>query len=256
MKKLITLATSAALLAVSFGGCNQAALNDSSTIKNHTEAEITEKKTQNSYEIYRAVIDTYREVVEQERTSAKDYLSDASYTAAKTNSNGELEEIIFGVLDDSAVFPRPDGTYASVGYAFADLNGNGSDELILFSGGRIIAIFSAPDGAPKLLIRFMRNRTCFVMQDGRLHIEGSGVVVGTTQTLELSPDDRELLLIEEFGFNDLDEFGEVILYKLVDGEKQRISKDEFDSISSKYPVEMWYTEHCNSFGITPISLID
>jgi hypothetical protein len=123
------------------------------------------------------------------------------------------------------------------GYAIKDLNGNGSPELILAMGDQVIrAIFALIDDKPKLLDEFGDKHHCEIDSSGIFYIRTtSGGDLTKFASYQISQNDEELVLIDEFGTNghDMDTL-ETFYYKMMNGFEQRITSEEFDELYDRF----------------------
>ena len=123
-------------------------------------------------------------------------------------------------------------------YAIKDLNENGSSELILMYNQYTLgveAIFSMVDGKPLMLDLYIGRHSCYYISDtGLIYTKSTGGAnIWQYRIQEISEDDSELVLLEEFGANgSWDENN--VCYKLVDGEQVIISRDELDKLIEKH----------------------
>ena len=128
-------------------------------------------------------------------------------------------------------------TKEEYGYAFKDLNGNGDCELILLLRDyTVLAVFSTVDGKPKLLDMFWPRHRCAIYDSGLLYTHSSGGAYNWADRIQqISPSGDELILLEEFGVDGYIEAEEkAYYYKLVDGEKLRISETELGEFRERY----------------------
>ena len=122
------------------------------------------------------------------------------------------------------------------GYALEDLNGDGSDELILLlQDYTVLAAFSTVDGKPKLLDAFWSRHRCAITDSGLLYtLSSGGATVWFYSILKISPNDNQLLPVEQYGMDTYEHPGDGY-YKIVDGETHSISKSEFDEFYKRFP---------------------
>jgi len=122
-------------------------------------------------------------------------------------------------------------------YAIQDLNGNSSSELILIMGEQVVrAIFSMVDEKPKLLDEFWPRHYGEIDSSGILYTRGSsGADYTTWASYQISQNDDELVLIDEFGTDEHDmDTLETNYYKMVNGIKQRITSEEFNELYERF----------------------
>lgn len=117
------------------------------------------------------------------------------------------------------------------GYALTDLNNDGNDELILLlKDYTVLAIFSIFNNYPKLIDAYWPKHRCAIFDSGAIYtLSSSGAADWYYTIQEITSDSIELITLEEYGMH------ENYYYKLIDGEKNRINKSEFDEIKERYP---------------------
>ena len=127
-------------------------------------------------------------------------------------------------------FPK---TKNAFGYAIKDLNENGSPELILLlQDYTVLAIFSTVNKKPYLLDACWSKNQYTIDKSGTLYIR-THIEAGFDRNAlyQVSKDDSELVLIDEFGLNGFNaETQESIFYKLAGGQKQKIDEKEFNDL--------------------------
>ena len=132
-------------------------------------------------------------------------------------------------------FPK---TKEAFGFALEDLNGDGNPELILLlQDYTVLAVFSTVESEVKLLDAFYSRHDCGIDNTGTLYTCSSGgAFYFSRSSYKISPDGSELILIEEFGADGyLTGENATFYYKLVNGDKTRISDADFNELSSKFP---------------------
>lgn len=127
----------------------------------------------------------------------------------------------------------------SLGYDYKDLNGDGIDELVLLTDEFIvIAIFSMAEGKPVLLANYRERHRAWIDENGWIHHNGSsGAAYSNNIVYKVASGGASLEVIAGFGTNGAEWVGEeavTIYYKLVNGEKVRIPKDEHDSLEKYF----------------------
>ncbi len=117
------------------------------------------------------------------------------------------------------------------GYALTDLNNDGNDELILLlKDYTILAIFSTFNNYPKLIDAYWPKHRCAILDSGVIYtLSSSGATNWYYKMQEITSDSIELMTLEEYGMH------ENYYYKVIGGEKNIISKSEFDEIKERYP---------------------
>lgn len=118
-------------------------------------------------------------------------------------------------------------TKENFGYAEQDLNGNGNPELLLLIDHTVLAVFSTVDGKPILLDDYGPRHYCAIDSSGMIFTHTSGGATTWSYSIQkISPDDSQLLLVEEYG-NDGSATGDGY-YKIENGEPIPIDKEALD----------------------------
>ncbi len=142
--------------------------------------------------------------------------------------NSELDEEWYNKLSNAALTLRPE-EIMSYGYQYIDINKDGIDELILTTNDdySILAIFTLSNGKPVLLDAFWNRYHGHIDSDGLLHTGGSsGWDRSISRVYRLPSGSDKLELIAEIGSDGhIDD--KIIFYKLDNGEKVSISKEEY-----------------------------
>ena len=130
-------------------------------------------------------------------------------------------------------------------YSYKDLNGDGIDELVLLTDEYIvIAVFSMADGKPVLLGDYQPRGSCWIDENGWLHINGSGGAdCWLNAVYKIAAGGASFELITEFGADGFEWIGEesvTIYYKLVNGEKVNITEAEYDALEEQYGKYLGY----------------
>ena len=178
-----------------------------------TREEISEGIPYDQFTSYASILEEYRRV--------------ATY-AIEDQGKGEswyTNEWLGGLIkSNSGKAPIKD----DFGYAIHDLNGNGNPELILMLREYIIlAIFSTVDGKLTLLDDFEARHYCAIDSSGMIFTHTSGGATTWSYSIQkISPDDSQLLLVEEYG-NDGSATGDGY-YKIENGEPIPIDKEALD----------------------------
>ncbi len=169
------------------------------------------------------------------------------YDAMFTFRN-ERETDWYQQLFASAIALRPRGFEADFGYALSDVDKDGVEELILLlqktdaSDGEtpdreIIAILTMADGEPILLDSFRERYRARIHEDGSIRTAGSSSAAeNVIRVMEIR--EGALVPMAEIGTEGVDEQQNLLCYKLVDGEKVSISKEEFDALSASAPFSL------------------
>ena len=148
------------------------------------------------------------------------------------------------------------------GYAFCDLNKNGNDEmLLLLDDYTVLAIFSFADGKPILLDNYWNRKKCTIDGDGTIQVYGSsGADTSSFSIFKISDNDKELLLLEEYGTDghDPDTLADNY-YKILNGNKTPISELEYAAALSQgvYSLVEFLAEHTRDnadFEFIPLGL--
>ncbi len=143
------------------------------------------------------------------------------------------------------------------GYALKDLNGDGSDELILLlKDYKILAVYSTADGKPRLVDQYWDRYSCDAIDEsGLLYIYGFDASDDWSFGIyKLSDEGSKLFLKAEYGksTDNLKRVEDPYYYKVIDEEREIISKAEFDKL---YDDWIKATKIANS-GITFIPILN
>ena len=188
---------------------------------------------------YPSILEEYRRFAECEITSDSDkgwlfdrtIFSGPDYNQAGNWGNALHEAKLVSYRDYND--PRD-----AFGYAIEDLNGDENPELILLlQDYTVLAVISTFDGKPKVLGAYYSRHDCGIDNTGTLYTCSSGgAFYFSISSYKISPDGSELILIEEFGADGyLKGENATFYYKLVNGDKTRISDADFNELSNKFP---------------------
>ncbi len=134
-------------------------------------------------------------------------------------------------------------------YALKDLDGDGQDELILLTADKwVFGLFTMENGVPKNL----SYTAGWGMDMGIIAADGTVCQLylnkGQNETVKIQRlTDGELVTVEEFGIMDEKvwvDFGaestgdeEPYFYRMVNGERQRITVDDYNELKQKYDID-------------------
>ena len=177
-------------------------------------------------EKYKPVLDVYRDVIMNldEKVNSKD----SPYSQ-------ETKEYEWEVAITMAV-SRLNLSNNVPGYAFCDLNKNGNDEMILLLDDyTVLAIFSFADGEPILIDKYWNRKKCMINEDGAVVVRGSsGADRPSASVYELAKNDKELVLLEEYGIDGCDpDTLAPLYYKISDGNRMPITVLEYSAALSQ-----------------------
>ena len=171
-------------------------------------------------EKYKPVLDIYKDIIIN--LAEQPYSKDAPY------SEGTREyEWWSAILGAAASYHLSTNV---PGYAFCDLNQNGTDEmLLLLDDYTTLAIFSFADDQPILLDNYWNRKKCMIEEDGSIQVYGSGGAEGSSFSMfEISDDDKELVLLSEYGTDGYDpDTLTPYYYKISNGTRTPISELEY-----------------------------
>ncbi len=193
---------------------------------------------------YDAVIDLFEKVAAN-AVSYNEYKDAYGVYDAEFILRNERETDWYRELFVSLITLRPVSSADDYGYALSDIDGNGVEELILLLQMKkslvdptpvheIIAILTTVDGEPVLLDSFRNRYRCQIHEDGLIRIAGSSSAVESIIRV-MSITESTLTLVAEIGTDGVDENNELLCYKLVDGEKVYIEKEEYDALLDTPP---------------------
>ena len=177
-------------------------------------------------EKYKPVLDIYKDVVMNldEKANSKDS------TYSEGTKEYEWESAMIVALTTLRLSNNVSG------YAFCDLNKNGNDEmLLLLDDYTVLAIFSFADGNPILLDKYWNRKKCAIEQDGTIQVRGSGGAdTSSYAILKISDNDKELVLLEEYGTDGHDpDTLHPYYYKISNGTKTSITVLEYAAALSQ-----------------------
>ncbi|MBQ7346490.1 MAG: leucine-rich repeat protein [Clostridia bacterium] len=229
------------LKSVTFGGSESQwkAINGVSDMELSVEVCFEKRADFTSYD---SIINLYREIVAF-CTTYDDY---KKYDVLFDFANDTERDWFHRVFSSTYLLYSGRGTedhhsphyQLSCGYARKDLNGDGTDELILLRDDYVIlAIFSMSDGKPVLLDNFWERKSCWIDENGVLYVNGSGGTDVSTMAIYQINDHGQPVLIAEFGRDGHEWVGDTaveLYYKIENGEKVRISKEEFALLYDQY----------------------
>lgn len=264
MKKIIVCLLLSSFLLSSFASCHtESPEND----KDHTAS--TPAQTENTVSNDTVSEETYKPTPDIHKDDTAPTPEQPENTVSGDVSNEEKYKPVLDIykdviinLDDqpySMDAPYPEGTreydwWSAIlgaaasyhlstnvpGYAFCDLNENGNDEmLLLLDDYTTLAIFSFVDDQPILLDNYWNRKKCMIDQDGSIQVYGSGgAEVSSFSIFEISGDDRELVLLSEYGTDGYDpDTLTPYYYKISNGSRTPITVLEYAAALSQgvYP---------------------
>ncbi len=212
---------------------------------------------------YDAVIALYEKVAAN-AVSYNEYKDAHGVYDAMFTFRGEQETDWYRQLFASLIALRPGGFEADFGYALSDVDKDGVEELILLlqktdaSDGEtpdreIIAILSMVDGEPVLLDSFRERYRARIHEDGSIRTAGSSSAAECViRVMEIR--EGALVPMAEIGTEGVDEQQNLLCYKLVNGEKVSIGKEEFDALSASAPFSL--PEAALKFQPITLTLLD
>ena len=189
---------------------------------------------------YSSVISDYRSFWEGSLENGLENMS--SHSFAHIKGSDELEYRWGCMLVEAYLTAHRNFSNAkeAFGYALRDLNNNGRAELILLlKDYTVLAVYSMANETPKLLDAFWPRYSCGIGSSGKLYTSGSsGAGLTEHQTLLISQNDNELVLVEEFGNRagvNNEGIMEDCFYKIVDGKEYSISRAEHNDLYENFP---------------------
>ncbi len=222
-----------------------AVINGGSTASSRRETHIYISEDMRSWELEGAPIlenpfSSYATIAHMFRTIAENVM----HFDEEKNRNGEYEAMCNAQKDHekewyysifTAAFANKPADISAYHCETEDINGDYMPELFLKQGDTILAIFTTFEGKPVMLDAFWNRYRGDLLDDGLIYTTGSS---GASQTkhciYRLPQDGQKLELIDEFGTNGVDDKNETVYYQLINGEKVPITKDEFDTLMTKY----------------------
>ncbi len=222
MKKTITWLLIASFLLTFLASCDTRQSEESKDDTTST-TEQTENNPSNDIsneEKYKPVLDIYKDIIINldEKINSKD----SPYS--EETKEYEWESAIIGAVASFHLSTNVPG------YTFCDLNKNGNNEmLLLLDDYTVLAIFSFADGKPILLDNYWNRKKCTIESDGTIQVYGSGGADNSSFSIfKISDDDKELVLLEEYGTDGHDPNTLVPnYYKISNGNKTPITVLEY-----------------------------
>ncbi len=233
MKKMIVALLITSFLMTFLTSC-QTEMRDES--KDNTENTLTDNIS--NEEKYKPVLNIYKDVI----TNLDEKINSKGSSYSKETKEYEWESAIIGAAASYHLSTNVPG------YAFCDLNKNGNDEmLLLLDDYTVLAIFSYADGEPLLLDNYLDRKKCTIEADGNIQVYGSsGSDRSSFSIYKIAKDDKELVLLEEYGTDGHDpDTLDTYYYKILNGTKTSITELEYIAARSQgiYPHIEFLTEH-------------
>ncbi|MBR2907177.1 MAG: hypothetical protein IKC26_03940 [Clostridia bacterium] len=228
MKKTITWLLIASFLLTFLASCNTRQPEESKDDTAST-TEQTENNPSNDIsneEKYKPVLDIYKDVI----INLDEQMNSKGNPYSEGTKEYEWWAAIIGAVSTFHLSTNIPG------YAFCDLNKNENDEmLLLLDDYTVLAIFSFADGKPILLDNYWNRKKCAIDGDGTIQVYGSsGADTSSFSIFKISDDDKELLLLEEYGTDGHDpETLHPRYYKISNGNKTPITVLEYAAALSQ-----------------------
>jgi hypothetical protein len=252
MKKTIIWLLIASFLLTLLSACNTQQPEESKDDTAST-TEQTENNPSNDIsneEKYKPVLDIYKDVI----INLDEQMNSKGSPYSEGTKEYEWWAAIIGAVSTFHLSTNIPG------YAFCDLNKNGNDEmLLLLDDYTVLAIFSFADGKPVLLDNYWNRKKCTIEQDGTIQVYGSsGADRSAVSIYEIAKNDKELVLLEEYGTDGHDPDTLVThYYKVSSGNKTPITVLEYAAALSLYQYVESLAEHTKenaSFEFVPLEL--
>lgn len=255
MKKTITWLLIASFLLTLLSACNtqQSEESKDDTTSTTEQTENIPSNDLSNEEKYKPILDIYKDVIinldEQMNSNGSPY--------SKGTKEYEWWAAIFGAVGSFHLSTNVHG------YTFCDLNKNGNDEmLLLLDDYTVLAIFSFADGKPILLDNYWNRNKCTIEADGTIQVYCSGGAdISSFSIFEISDNDKELVLLEEYGTDGHDpETRHPRYYKISNGNKTPITALEYTAAlsqgvySSEHLVLAEHTRENADFEFIPLGL--
>lgn len=251
MKKTITWLLIASFLLTFLVSCNN---RQSEKSKYETTSGISNE------EKYKPVLDIYKDVIINLEEQMNSKGSPYSEGTKEYEWWGAIIRALSTFYLSTNIPGYPHLSTNIPGYAFCDLNKNGNDEMVLLLDDyTVLAIFSFADGKPVLLDRYWNRKKCTIEQDGTIQVYGSsGADRSAVSIYEIAKNDKELVLLEEYGTDGHDPDTLVThYYKVSSGNKTPITVLEWAAALSLYQYAESLAEHTKenaSFEFVPLEL--
>jgi hypothetical protein len=228
MKKAIIWMLIASLLLTILTSCNNRP-SDESKDETTPTTEQTENSPSNQIsneEKYKPVLDIYGDII----INLDEQLNATDRPYSEGTQEYEWWSAILGAAGSYHLSTN------APGYAFCDLNQNGNDELLLLLDDyTTLAIFSFANDKPVLLDHYWNRKKCTIDEDGTLQVYGSsGADTSSFSIFKISDNDKELVLLEEYGTDGYNaDTGIPCYYKILDGTKTPITVLEYAAALSQ-----------------------
>ncbi len=210
---------------------------------------IPDEKISADFASYDSIIQLYQKMVE---TTPLFFYSDwgkggtINYDALFEIPNETAKEWYDALLSAVTSYDIQEDHFYQYGYTIRDLNGDGINELILRQyNHRVLAVFSMADGKPVLLGGYRARHSCWIDPDGFLRVHGSsGAAYFDSCVYQVANGGGELILLEKHGCDGYDEStGTLLYYKVVDGEKVRLTEAENQEMLANSPYTPYKDEY-------------
>ena len=254
MKKTITWLLIASFLLTFLSACNTQQSEESKDDTTST-TEQTENNPYNDIsneEKYKPVLNIYKDVI----INLDEKINSKGSPYPEGTKEYEWESAIIVAVTTLRL------STSVPGYAFCDLNENGSDEmLLLLDDYTVLAIFSFANDQPILLDKYWNRKKCAINEDGTIQVHSSGASdTSSFSIFKISDDDKELVLLEEYGTDGHDpDTLHPYYYKISNGNKTPITVLEYAAALSQdiYSLGKKLAEHTREnadFEIIPLEL--
>ena len=228
MKKTITWLLIVSFLLTFLATCNtrqsEESKDDTTSTSEHTENVLSNDIS--NEEKYKSVLDIYKDVI----INLDKQLDSKDAPYPERTREYEWWSAILGAVASYHLSTN------APGYAFCDLNKNGNDEiLLLLDDYTVLAIFSYADDQPILIDNYWNRKKCTIDDDGTIQVYGSSSAdTSSFSIFKISDNDKELLLLEEYGTDGHDpDTLDNYYYKISNGTKTPITVLEYAAALSQ-----------------------
>ena len=233
--------------------------------------DTTETETTEPFRYYYEIVDAYR--VAAKRFDLRNESLENVYHGAALRRLAQAEPFKAIVQSAYAFYPYDDKNEDVISYERlnyfryddkTDLNGDGAPELVLLTENyEILAIYSYSrrrvdvDGDrvsyyyhnPLLLATFTPQEGCWIDSEGLIHVNSttySQSIVKHHTIYEIAQGGNELNVIAEYSEESAYGSAGPRYYKITDGERSAITKEEFDSLTEQYGKYLGRTERAEA----------
>ena len=211
---------------------------------------------------YESILEIYKKMVDRYSSFTKERWIQGKYDNMYSFSSDKEYELWHRMFYSGSVqrpIPLGESVYPKTGdnaygYAIKDINGDGVEELILMTDSYdVIAIFTMKDGKPVLADNYAPRRYCWIDENGLIRVkrETGGLTGRDAEYYLYKMEDGELKCVFGIGSKRNIYLEHTGFYKIENGERSSISKEEWEELYAQYDVierAMMFPERTKSFA--------